>query len=178
MNNILQVLNNPDIVEIIFLHLNLQDLLTCSGVNTAWNSLLKNPMFWLKKCVQKGLLKNDYYFSWKKAIQITMNSTKYQQSLRKNLQKILQCNLLDIPCFIDAESIQTVEEYEPEFYSILLEIAAMTNNPGVVQILVPIIDNYNDQEDNGARTLNQVAALFKNEEVINVLIPFLKNNNH
>jgi len=178
MNNILQVLNNPDIVEIIFLHLNLQDLLTCSGVNTAWNSLLKNPMFWLKKCVQKGLLKNDYYFSWKKAIQITMNSTKYQQSLRKNLQKILQCNLLDIPCFIDAESIQTVEEYEPEFYFILLEIAAMTNNPGVVQILVPIIDNYNDQEDNGARTLNQVAALFKNEEVINVLIPFLKNNNH
>ena len=178
MNNILQVLNNPDIVEIIFLHLNLKDLLTCSAVNTLWNSLLKNPMFWLKKCVQKGLLKNDYYFSWKKAIQITMNSAKYQQSLRKNLQKILQCNLLNIPCFIDAESIQTVEEYEPEFYSILLEIAIMTNNPGVVQILVTIIDNYNAQEDNGDRTLNQVAALFKNEEVINVLIPFLKNNNH
>ena len=70
MNNILQVSNNPDIVEIIFLHLNLKDLLTCSAVNTQWNSLLKNPMFWLKKCVQKGLLKNDYYFSWKKAIPI------------------------------------------------------------------------------------------------------------
>ena len=172
MNNILQVLNNPDIVEIIFLHLNLQDLLICSGVNTAWNSLLKNPMFWLKKCVQKGLLKKSYYIPWKKAIQMTIDSTKYQLSLIRNLQKILQCNLLDIPCFIDAESIQTVEEYEPEFYSILLEIAAMTNNPGVVQILVPIIDNYNAQEDDGDRTLNQVAALFKNEEVVNVLIPF------
>ena len=174
MNNILQVLNNPDIVEIIFLHLNLQDLIICSGVNTAWNSLLKNPMFWLKKCVQKGLLKKSYYFPWKKAIQMTIDSTKYQLSLIRNLQKILQCNLLDIPCFIDAESIQTVEEYEPEFYSILLEIAAMTNNPGVVQILVPIIDNYNAQENDGARTLNQVAALFKNEEVVNVLIPFEK----
>ena len=174
MNNILQVLNNPDIVEIIFLHLNLQDLLICSGVNTAWNSLLKNPMFWLKKCVQKGLLKKSYYFPWKKAIQMTIDSTKYQLSLIRNLQKILQCNLLDIPCFIDAESIQTVEEYEPEFYSILLEIAAMTNNPGVVQILVPIIDNYNAQEDDGDRTLNQVAALFKNEEVVSVLIPFEK----
>ena len=172
MNNILQVLNNPDIAEIIFLHLNLQDLLICSGVNTAWNSLLKNPIFWLKKCVQKGLLKKSYYFPWKKAIQMTIDSTKYQLSLIRNLQKILQCNLLDIPCFIDAESIQTVEEYEPEFYSILLEIAAMTNNPGVVQILVPIIDNYNAQEDDGDRTLNQVAALFKNEEVVNVLIPF------
>ena len=103
---------------------------------------------------------------------MTIDSTKYQLSLIRNLQKILQCNLLDIPCFIDAESIQTVEEYEPEFYSILLEIAAMTNNPGVVQILVPIIDNYNAQEDDGDRTLNQVAALFKNEEVVNVLIPF------
>ena len=169
MNNILQVLNNPDIVEIIFLHLNLQDLLICSGVNIAWNSLLKNPMFWLKKCVQKGLLKKSCYFPWKKAIQMTIDSTKYQLSLIRNLQKILQCNLLDIPCFIDAESMQTVEEYEPEFYSILLEIAAMTNNPGVVQILVPIIDNYNAQEDDGDRTLNQVAALFKNEEVVNTL---------
>ena len=129
-------------------------------------------MFWLKKCVQKGLLKKSCYFPWKKAIQMTIDSTKYQLSLIRNLQKILQCNLLDIPCFIDAESIQTVEEYEPEFYSILLEIAAMTNNPGVVQILVPIIDNYNAQEDDGDRTLNQVAALFKNEEVVNVLIPF------
>lgn len=174
MNIVLQVLNNPHLVEIIFLHLNLQDLLTCSRVNTAWNSLLKNPMFWLKKCVQKGLLKNNYYFSWKKAIQMTINSTKYQLSLMKNLQKVLQCNLMDIPCFINAESIQTVEEYEPEFYSILLEIAVMTNKPGVVQILVPIIDNFNDhdQEDNGDRTLNQVAALFKNEDVVNALIPF------
>ena len=127
--NVLHVLNNPDIVESIFLCLNLQDLLTCSRVNTAWNSLLNNPMFWLKKCVQKGLLKNNYHVSWKKAIQMTIN-TKYQLSLMKNLQKILQCNLLDVPCFIDAESIKTVESYESEFYSILLGIAAMTNKPG------------------------------------------------
>ena len=48
----------------------------------------------------------------------------------------------------------------------------MTNKPGVVQILAPIIDNNYNAEEDGARALNQVAALYKNEKVVNVLIPF------
>ena len=45
------------IAESVFLCLNVKILLICSLVCKSFRKTLKNPKFWLKKCIQNGLLK-------------------------------------------------------------------------------------------------------------------------
>ena len=48
------------IAEEIFLNLNYEKLEICQEVNEFWKERLNNSMFWLKKCVQKGLSAKQY----------------------------------------------------------------------------------------------------------------------
>ena len=64
------------LAENIFLHLNGEDLRACQLINQSANQILdNNPMFWIKKCIQKGLSKENKE-DWIKGIQSGMNSDK------------------------------------------------------------------------------------------------------
>ena len=47
------------LAEKIFLNLNYEALDACGSVTEAWKTFLDDPMFWLKRFVQRGL-KGDY----------------------------------------------------------------------------------------------------------------------
>ena len=67
------ILNNPGfqhIAENVFLNLNYEKLETCRLVNEFCKDILDNPMFWLKKFIQRGLSKENQS-DWMAAIQIT-----------------------------------------------------------------------------------------------------------
>ena len=71
------------ISEEIFLNLDHKSLLKCFEVNTFWKEILINPMFWLKKCVSKGINKQDE-LEWAKLI----------QTLKKTSEKVLVMSFL------------------------------------------------------------------------------------
>ena len=88
------------IAENVFLNLNYKTLETCRHVNKLCKQILDNPMFWIKKFIQRGLSKNNQ-IKWSKAIQITKNT-----GLKKNVLRYLkQCSknerVVDIPCYIN-----------------------------------------------------------------------------
>ena len=62
---------NPGFLHIsekIFLFLNHDNLMNCRLVNRSWKNVIENPIFWIKKCNQKGLSK-QLYKDWTKVIQ-------------------------------------------------------------------------------------------------------------
>ena len=64
------------LAESIFLNLNGEDLKACQLINRSANQILdNNPMFWIKKCTQKGLSKENKD-DWIKAVQSEMHSDK------------------------------------------------------------------------------------------------------
>ena len=68
--------NNPGfqhVAEEIFQNLNSKNLKKCTCVNDRWENIINNPSFYLKKCLQFGILEK-YANEWKKAIQFTDNS--------------------------------------------------------------------------------------------------------
>ena len=66
------ITKNPglqQIAEAIFSNLiEEDDFSKCQEVNTFWKKVLDRPIFWLKKCAEKGL-SNQYYLEWTKLIQ-------------------------------------------------------------------------------------------------------------
>ena len=162
------------IFEHIFAYLDFQDIRNCSFVNEEWKTILSNPIFCLKKCTREKLLNQNDATKWKRAIQITKN-TKFQICVTKCLQKILQFGILNMPCFIDAGSIEGVERYlQSTFWSKfnIFEIAARENEPGITQILSACsTTNPNAPNSNGWTPIH-VAALHGHEEVIKVLALF------
>ena len=163
------IIQNPGlqhIVEEIFLHLDFKDILNCSLINRSCRNILRNPIFWLKKCLKNGLLKK-HHGAWARAIQLT-KKTKYQRfqkNLKLNLVKILKRRFEDIPCFIDVKSIDTLKKHQAgkffnvessnfsipirgnfkskKHYIIQLMADENMNNPGVVQLLAPVTKNPN-----------------------------------
>ena len=67
---------NPGFIHIgeeIFLFLDHEALMCCRCVCQTWNNFLKNnPIFWLKKCIQKDIPER-YHKKWKELIQNTSN---------------------------------------------------------------------------------------------------------
>ena len=59
------------ISEEIFLNLDHKDILECEKVNAFWKQTLKNPSFWLKKCLQMGIMPESYHMEWSKLIKTT-----------------------------------------------------------------------------------------------------------
>ena len=71
-----QIVNNQafeHIVEKIFLPLKYEDLIACELVNKMAGTILKNPLFWLKKWKLEGLSKENEEI-WNKALRLTKDS--------------------------------------------------------------------------------------------------------
>ena len=60
------------IIEEIFMNLDHKNLLKCQEVDLSWEIILKNPTFWLEKCVQKGI-SNEDQLEWYKLIKTLKN---------------------------------------------------------------------------------------------------------
>ena len=90
------------IIEEIFMNLDHKNLLKCQEVNLAWESILKNPTFWLDKCVQKGL-SNEDKLEWYKWIKTLKNENSYTGNVISNLMILHECLSLsfsDSFCYI------------------------------------------------------------------------------
>ena len=72
------ITKNPglqQIAEAIFSNLREEDDFSkCQEVNTFWKEILDRPIFWLKKCAEKGL-SNQYFLEWTKLIQQPKDQT-------------------------------------------------------------------------------------------------------
>ena len=71
MENIIKNPGLQNLVENIFLNLNLENLEKCQLIShQATNQLLGNPMFWIKKCIRNGFLVSEECLNdWTNAIQ-------------------------------------------------------------------------------------------------------------
>ena len=73
-----KIINNPGLqhlTENIFLNLDSTNLNKCQMINQSARQILENPMFWIKKLIQKGLSKKNQK-DWIKAIKSETNSVK------------------------------------------------------------------------------------------------------
>ena len=73
-----KIINNPGLqhlTENIFLNLDSTNLNKCQMINQSARQILENPMFWIKKLIQKGLSKKNQK-DWIEAIQLETNSEK------------------------------------------------------------------------------------------------------
>ena len=72
-------LNNPGLQHLakeIFLNINsVNSLQACQEINQFSKQIFENPLFWLKKFVQRGLSKNNQE-EWRITIQSEKNSEK------------------------------------------------------------------------------------------------------
>ena len=149
------IVNNPGLqhlAEAIFSNLNFNDLLACQLVNQSSRSILDNPMFWLKKFVQKGISKQNE-MDWSKAIQLTKKTNYYEKRIALYLKRsIRKEKVVDIPCFIDEKflkkcqgrSLRYLEQSYVSPYSKQIGISCGTNRvitedyiSGCIQLLVP-----------------------------------------
>ena len=81
--------NNPGLQHVseeIFLNLTFDCLEKCQDVDESWKSILKDPLFWLKKCIQNGHLKETKN-AWKKAVQIA-RGTNMEECVMEHLKNV------------------------------------------------------------------------------------------
>ena len=94
-----QIVNNQafeHIVEKIFLPLKYEDLIACELVNKMAGTILKNPLFWLKKWKLEGLSKENEEI-WNKALRLTKDS-----------EFLMGRAFIDVPCYIDIDVVINV----------------------------------------------------------------------
>ena len=75
------------IFEKIFLALDAKTLVNCSLVSRSLSSSLKDPRFWLKKCVEKNLIK-DSFKEWNKLFKLTSDNEAKRHALTRVLKII------------------------------------------------------------------------------------------
>ena len=98
-----KIINNPGLqhlVENIFLNMIYPDLTKCKLINQSVTQILDNPMFWITKLIQSGLLK-EHQKEWIKAIQLETNS-----EMKKYIAAYLEWNLKK-PFWINIKISQT-----------------------------------------------------------------------
>ena len=76
------------------------DLTKCKLINQSVTQILDNPMFWITKLIQSGLLK-EHQKEWIKAIQLETNS-----EMKKYIAAYLEWNLKK-PFWINIKISQT-----------------------------------------------------------------------
>ena len=109
MENIIKNPGLKHIAENVFLNLNYEKLETCRLVNEFCKEILDNPMFWLKKFIQRGLSKKNQS-DWMAAIQITPYLNLETNILYYLKQSSKNERVIDIPCHINEETLNEYSE--------------------------------------------------------------------
>ena len=148
------------LAEKIFLNLSGEDLKSCQLINQSANQILEhNPMFWIKKCIQKGLSKENKE-DWIKGVQSEMNSGK-----EKPIALYLKWNFMnnevdDLPQYTNAVVQDDFMEK--------IHYGACKGHTKIVEILAPLTENPNAPDKDG-KTPIYVA---RNEEIRQILKSF------
>ena len=163
------IINNPGrqhITEKILINLDFQALKTCSHLNKACiNEVLANPRFLLRKLNSPRRLSQKNYADWVKAIQLTKN-TNVEANIKLYLEKVIKIgHFVDVPCYIDRDSVEKSTEYT-------FERALEELNFGVLQILASMKNNPNEAEEarNGLTPI-AIAARDGHLNIIKILAP-------
>ena len=106
-----QIVNNQafeHIVEKIFLPLKYEDLIACELVNKMAGTILKNPLFWLKKWKLEGLSKENEEI-WNKALRLTKDS-ELKTNIILYFRRVLLMGraFIDVTCYIDIDVVINV----------------------------------------------------------------------
>ena len=160
--------NNPGlqhIAEDIFLNLTSDSIEKCQEVDESWKSMLKDPLFWLKKCIKNGHLKKTKS-AWEKAVQIT-RGTNMEECVMEHLKIISDS---ESTCLIGLFSRYGPVGITPIF------AAAQGGHANVIQVLLPFTDNPNAPGPDG-RTAIFAAAQGGHANVIQVFAPLTDNPN-
>ena len=163
-----QIIKNPGyqhIVESIFLNLDYEKLQVCECINNSSQEILNNPMFWLKKWTLRGISQKNRD-AWSKAIQIIPKFSEYMsQNLTKYLKRAVRNKrLVDIPCYIDQETIEEVLHWENKYREWDLETISY-NGASAVQVKAILSKKINPED---VKQLIFKSAAKGNEEIIKV----------
>ena len=194
------ILNNHGfhhIFEEIFMNLNYQNILNCQKVCSFWESILKNPVFWLKKCVNLGLGK-EHEKLWAKLLK-TLKDPSLKENVTSELIEIhngvsgllTNCRKSWLPDFYDhinhpfhkcymSKDLALIENYlETVDSSILNEDAkfifeaAETGEIELLKILIAFTNNPNPRNSRGISAI-QCAVDKGHVEVVKILAPLVK----
>ena len=184
-NSFENVIKNPGLqhlAETIFSYLNYNDLKSCQCINRSSKSILANPKFWLQKLVQLGMSKQNQN-DWIKAIKLTKD-TDFERNLQLYLKRSLcKGTMIDIPCFIDENTMQKscelinkcgslayiIKKYRDDYY--LHKILFEDFTPGCFQALSAL------QDINPASFMTLLAEN-NNLSMMKVISPLLSNPNN
>ena len=147
------------IVEEIFLNLNYEKLELCQEVNDFWKERLNscNAMFWLKKCVQKGLSAKQYS-EW---------LTLIKQPKRQYVEDQVTSCLLKM--YFTGPQITPLS---------VIQIAFLFHMNEIIEIMAPLAENPNAPFPltglgrYGGYTVIQKAVEFRDLEVIQQFVSY------
>ena len=173
-------INNPGLqhlAERIFVNLNYQDLKDCRLINKSSKIILENPMFWLKKFIQRGISKQDQT-DWINAIHLTRD-TNFKTNILWYLKRSFKNErVFNLPCYINEDNLReaadVISENKISFRSL---ISKMDGNLGVFQIAVPLIDDINYKCPGTKRTHIHMAIGDRNTKIIPVFAHLTENVN-
>ena len=184
-NSFENVIKNPGLqhlAEIIFSYLNYNDIKSCQCINRSSKSILANPKFWLQKLVQLGMSKQNQN-DWIKAIKLTKN-TDFERNLQLYLKRSLcKRTMIDIPCFIDENTMQKscelinkygslkyiIKKYRDDYCLHKIQFEDFT--PGCFQALSAL-------QDIDMVSFMTLLAEFNNLSMMKVVSPLLSNPNN
>ena len=107
-----KIISNPGLqhlVENILLNLDHQDLEIYQQVNNSFKEILNNPMFWLRKFIQRGLSKKNQS-DWINAFRITKDTILEKQVISYLKKCSKNSRVIDPPCYIDEEFLTKFDE--------------------------------------------------------------------
>ena len=170
-----QITDTPGLQHIAliwFQFLEFSDLQNCQLVKWSWNNVLQNsPLFWMKRCYQKGILTENV---WKLVVQETINTDQQKYIvfyMRYKLVKqtlpnlrvfstlycsplnFLENQLVVAPLFVSQNSTQIINILNTFFDDPLeplksdltpIEVAAERGLCEIVQLLAPLSRRLND----------------------------------
>ena len=169
------IVNNPGFQHLvinIFLNLNYKDLKACQLINQSANEILNDPMFWIRKFIQRGMSKENQKH-WIKAIQSVTNSSSKEKSiilyLKWNLKK---GGIFDLPCY-------TSSAVQNDFRTQIRKRCGhwkCNENTEIIKILAPLTDNPNAPTETGWTPMHG-AAYYGHTEIVKILAPLTDNPN-
>ena len=166
-------LSNPGLQHLakeIFLNINsVNSLQACQEINQFSKQIFENPLFWLKKFVQRGLSKKNQE-DWMKVIQSAKNSDKEKHLLLFFKWTFQTKRMVDLPCYT---SPIVQDDFQKKIY-----MAAKEGNIEIVKILAPLTDNPNAAPVwNDGQTPIYWAAVRGHTEIVKILAPLTDNPN-
>ena len=206
LENLINIPGLQHLAENIFFSLNYDDLKSCQLLNRSSKRILDNPLFWLKKFVQRGVSRKNE-MDWLTAIKLTRN-TKLETNVLFYLRRCFKHQrLVDFPCFIDenvvskslkivrqldGKNIMNWDSMQPGFIQIFAAKSKQSDqfwcqgwiwNPKdgeieFIKSLAPLMKNPNKYKHNqDGNTLLHFAAFFERVDLVKYLVSLEDNPN-